>query len=74
MIRTLRENLGPMAAIILDDHIAAMGESKEAFPKRRIGQLVDEISLEILNESMKGRFQQLISKELHTMVGGDNNR
>jgi general secretion pathway protein A len=72
MIRTLRENLGPMAAIILDDHIAAMGESKEAFPKRRIGQLVDEISLEILNESMKGRFQQLISKELHTMVGGDN--
>jgi hypothetical protein len=50
-----------------------MGESKEAFPKRRIGQLVDEISLEILNESMKGQFQQLICIELHTMVGGDDN-
>jgi type II secretory pathway predicted ATPase ExeA len=74
MINTLTESLGPMAAIILDDHVAAMGETKEAFPKRRIGQLVDEISLEILNESMKGQFQQMISKELHTMVGGDDNR
>lgn len=74
MIRTLTEELGPMAAIILDDHIASMGESKEAFPKRRIGQLVDEISLEILNESMKGHFQHLISKELHTMVGGEDNK
>jgi general secretion pathway protein A len=69
MVRTLTEALGPMAAIILDDHIAAMGESKAAFPKRRIGQLVDEISREILNESMKGRFQQFISKELHGSNG-----
>jgi general secretion pathway protein A len=74
MIRTLTEGLGPMAPIILDDHIAAMGETKEAFPKRRIGELVDEISLEILNESMKGQFHQIISKELHTMVGGDDYR
>jgi type II secretory pathway predicted ATPase ExeA len=66
MVRTLTEGLGPMAAIILDDYIAAMGETKEAFPKRRIGQLVDEISLEILNESMKKDFQQFISKEVHT--------
>jgi type II secretory pathway predicted ATPase ExeA len=74
MIRTLTECLGPMAAIILDDHIAAMGETKEAFPKRRIGELVDKISLEILNESMKGHFQQLIFKEVHTMVGDDDHR
>ena len=74
MVRTLTEGLGPMAPIILDDHIAAMGETKEAFPKRRIGELVDEISLEILNESMKGQFHQVISKELHTMVGSDHNR
>jgi type II secretory pathway predicted ATPase ExeA len=74
MTRALTECFGPMAAIIIDDHIAAMGETKEAFPKRRIGQLVDEISVEILNESMKGQFHQIISEELHGMVVGEENR
>lgn len=65
MARALVEALGPMASIIIQDQIAAMGESKNAFPKVRLTQLIDEASREIANEGMKIQFQQLMSKEIH---------
>ena len=66
MAHALVEALGPMASIIIQDQIAAMGESKNAFPKVRLIQLIDEASREIANEGMKIQFQQLMSKEIHS--------
>jgi hypothetical protein len=72
MVRALTEAMGPMASLVVQGHVAAMGESKDAFPKHRLGQLVDETSREILSESMKGRFQELMSKEVQTINGGED--
>ena len=72
MVRALTEAMGPMAFLVVRDRVAAMGESHDAFPKHRLGQLVDETSGEILSESMKGRFQELMSKEIQTINNGDD--
>jgi type II secretory pathway predicted ATPase ExeA len=64
MTRALVEALGPMASIIIQDQIAAMGESKNAFPTVRLTQLIDEASHEITNEGMKIQFRELMSKEI----------
>jgi len=67
MARALVEALGPMASIIIQDQIAAMGESKNAFPTIRLTQLIDEASREIANEEMKIQFHELMSKEIHAI-------
>jgi len=64
MARALVEALGPMASIIIQDQIVAMGESKNAFPTVRLTQLIDEASREIENEEMKIQFHELMSKEI----------
>lgn len=56
--------IGPMAAIIAHDHIASLGESTDAFPKARLEELIGLISNEILDESLKNRFQQQMVGEL----------
>ena len=72
MVAVLTEAMGPMAFLVVRDHVAAMGESRDAFPKHRLGQLIDETSAEILSESMKDRFQELMSKEIHTINAGED--
>jgi len=73
MARALVEALGPMASIIIQDQIVAMGESKNAFPTVRLTQLIDEASREIANEEMKIQFHELMSKEIHA-IGYDPSR
>jgi hypothetical protein len=69
IVHALTDALGPMACIILEDHVSAMGESIEAFPESRLDDLLTEISREILNGSMKGRFEQFIATEIHSASG-----
>jgi hypothetical protein len=53
MIRELSEAFGPMAPVILRDHVKAVGESMEKFPKTRVAELIDNVSKEIANENIK---------------------
>ena len=68
MIKALTEAMGPMAPLVVRDRIAALGESPETFPKRRLVELVDLISREILNERLKVHFQQKISGEIRELT------
>ena len=74
MIYALTEAIGPMASLIVPDQVAAMGESIEAFPKQRLGQLVDETSREISAEALKSRFQRLMRAEIHAINGGQDKK
>lgn len=65
MIKALTEAMGPMAPLVVRDRIAALGESAEAFPARRVLELVELISREILSEKLKIHFQQRIYQEIH---------
>lgn len=70
MISALTEATGPMAAVILRDHLAAMGESKGTFPVGRLDQLLDQISSEIANENLKERFQRRMCEEIYRLKSG----
>jgi general secretion pathway protein A len=58
------EAIGPMASRILGDQISALGESRDAFPQKKLAELIQAVSGEILNETMRARFQHTMSREI----------
>lgn len=62
--RELTESIGPMAPMIIHDHVAALGESMEKFPNSRVRELLDTLSAEILDENRKARFRMYFAKQM----------
>lgn len=60
----LTEAMGPMASLVIRDQVSALGESLVAFPKSRLAELVELASKEILEESLRMRFQQTMFEEI----------
>ena len=58
MTRELTEFCGPMASVIIHDHVASLGESTGKFPKARVPELLEIISREIPYESVKNSFRE----------------
>jgi hypothetical protein len=61
------EAMGPIADRILDDQISALGESRQAFPQGKLGELILLVSGEILNETLRARFQTKMIHEIATL-------
>jgi general secretion pathway protein A len=70
----LTDAVGPMAGIIVEDHVAATGETKNTFPMHRLQELVDRISGEIANRSMKEQFVRKMRDEIFALNGGMNRK
>ena len=49
---------GPMAPLVLREHILALGESSDSFPEARLAELVKRVSSEISNDSLRQRFEE----------------
>jgi chromosome segregation ATPase len=62
--RELAEINGPLAPMIIRDHVKALGESIEKFPKKRVSELVKVLSEEITDEKVKNSFRKRITEEL----------
>lgn len=56
--RELARAIGPLADIILEDTIAAFGETRASFPRARVADLVERVSEEIPDAARRLRFQQ----------------
>jgi type II secretory pathway predicted ATPase ExeA len=67
MTRVATEAMGPMANRILGDQISALGESRHAFPQAKLAELILRVSGEILNETMRVRFQKTMISEIATL-------
>jgi hypothetical protein len=67
MTRAATEAMGPMANRILGDQISALGESRHAFPQAKLAELILRVSGEILNETMRARFQKTMISEIATL-------
>jgi hypothetical protein len=67
MIAKLSEAVGPMAALIVQDQIASLGESRENFPKNRLRELFNGICEEILDEKLKDDFQRKFHEDLRSL-------
>jgi len=59
--RELTEVLGPIASMIIRDHVESCGESMGKFPKARVPELLQIISQEILDEDRKVRFRERVT-------------
>ena len=67
LTRAAIEAMGPMADIVLRAHISALGESRDAFPQVKLGRLIESVSREILNETMRARFQDAVHREISVL-------
>jgi hypothetical protein len=67
MTSKLTEAAGPMAPLIIRDHIAMLGESREAFSKSRLKELVDLVGEEILNENQRSIFKQKMQEVIRAL-------
>jgi hypothetical protein len=67
MARIATAAMGPMANLVLRDQISALGESRDAFPRVKLRELIDLVGREILNETMRARFQNLMLEEIDTL-------
>jgi hypothetical protein len=52
----LTQVIGPMASMILRDHVKALGESMEKFPKTRVTELLKTLSEEMEDQNVKNSF------------------
>jgi capsular exopolysaccharide synthesis family protein len=67
LLKALLDAVGPVAPLILRDHIALLGESQDAFPKSRVDELVKLIAPEILHAELRSRFQKNVSEEMRNL-------
>ena len=56
MARAATEGIGPMAKLIVDDQIVDLGESRDSFPQNKLAELIERVSREIFNDTMRARF------------------
>jgi chromosome segregation ATPase len=59
--RELTEVLGPIASMVIRDHVESFGESMGKFPKIRVPELLQIISQEISDEDRKVRFRERLT-------------
>ncbi len=57
----LTEAMGPMASIVIEDRVRKLGHSVKAFPEKNWGTLIECVSKEIVEPSMRQQFQQSLS-------------
>jgi chromosome segregation ATPase len=58
----LTQTIGPMAPLIVRDHVKSLGETMEQFPKARVRELLETVSTEILDEKVKTGFRERIAQ------------
>ena len=65
----LLEALGPMAHLVLNDHIRRLGESADYFPEARREELIERVSCEIFADSLRREFKDEMMKEIKPRAG-----
>jgi hypothetical protein len=58
--RELARAMGPLAVVIVEDEIAALGEKREAFPRDRLADLIERVSEAIKDGNKRLNFQRLM--------------
>jgi len=66
----LAREIGPMAALVIDEGIEALGESRESFPWDKATHLVEKVSTEIADEGKRLRFTEATLQALREQRKG----
>ena len=63
----LTKVMGPVATLIIDDEVAALGADKDSFPRDRVAELVEKVSSEITDKDKRAMFQQIMLEAMGTL-------
>ena len=63
----LTKMMGPVATLIIDDEVAALGADKDSFPRDRVAELVKKVGSEITDEDKRASFQQIMLEAIGTL-------
>ncbi|MCX7838773.1 MAG: hypothetical protein N2559_04880 [Anaerolineae bacterium] len=63
----LARAVGPLAPVILEDAVAALGEKQESFPRERLADLIERVSEEIRDPARRLRFQQVMLEAIRKL-------
>ncbi len=63
----LARAIGPLAALTLEDEIAALGESRDTFPRDRIAELIERLGHSIRDDTRRLKFQQLMLEAIRKL-------
>jgi hypothetical protein len=69
VIEALSMAMGPIAVTIVQEHIAALGESRYAFPENRIDELLKSLQGAITADELKAFSRHFFGKDLDTLDG-----
>ncbi len=61
---TLTDMIGPMAPLVVQDQIEALGESKDNFPEAKLDELISLVSREISDGKLRNKFEESIFHEI----------
>ena len=65
--RELARAIGPLAGIIIEEEITALGEKRESFPRDRIAELIERVSEQVHDPNKRVRFQQVMLDALRRL-------
>jgi len=65
--RELTRVMGPIATLVIEDEVAALGADKSAFPRDKVARLVAKVSSEIADEGKRASFQQTMLKVMESL-------
>jgi Mrp family chromosome partitioning ATPase len=63
LISRFTEMVGPMAPVLVQSQIISMGESVDSFPRSRLGELIEIISQDILDQELRMSFARSMSQD-----------
>jgi len=63
----LIDAMGPMALVVLRDRVTRLQESLDRFPKNKLPELIESVSEEILEPSMKHTFERLVQERVSAL-------
>jgi hypothetical protein len=61
LTQNLTQAIGPMAGILIEDTISDMGHSLSSLPNHKLGQLVNQLAMEIQDDESSARFKSSMS-------------
>jgi hypothetical protein len=62
----LTDMIGPIAPVVLRDHIRALDENEDQFPEAKLDELVGLMSREIADGRLRNKFEEQVTQEMST--------
>ncbi|MBI5033129.1 MAG: hypothetical protein HZB51_21630 [Chloroflexi bacterium] len=65
--KELARAMGPLASIIVEDEISALGESMDNFPRDRLADLIEAVSESIKDNTKRVNFQRVMLEAIRKL-------